>query len=390
MIVCYNECNGIIAVNVDSGVVPYHYEWNINPTPDSSIIDSLCAGDYSLTVTDANGCTATFDTSIISDAEILIDYDVISPLCDYGSADGSVIVDVSGGLPPYGYLWSTGDTINQLTGLDGGVYYLTVTDSFGCTRIDSVFLNSQIYVEARADTDTTICPGDTIMLYGYTNGKIYRWSPTDYMIDTSSLTPLVFPEDTTIYYFTAYDTICYNFDSVVVNVYEKTNIDAGEDVEIMEDHSTQLHVSGGCSRCTYRWIPSDGLSNDTIVNPVASPKQTTTYYVIVTDEHGCNAIDSVKVIVIPHLVIPNGITPNGDGLNDVWVIDNIDRYPNVEIEIYNRWGELLFYSKGYPPSERWDGTYKGKKLPTGTYYYVIKLNDPIETEPITGPITIVY
>jgi gliding motility-associated-like protein len=87
--------------------------------------------------------------------------------------------------------------------------------------------------------------------------------------------------------------------------------------------------------------------------------------------------------------IPNGITPNGDGDNDVWKLDITSKYPNCEVEVYNRWGEKLFYSRGYPDSERWDGTFKGKPLPTGTYYYIINLHDEEqENLPITGPITL--
>ena len=390
LITCYMECNGTIAVSVNGGTLPYTYSWSHNNALDTSIVDSLCAGDYSLTVTDANGCTAQFDTAIISNGEILLSFDVTNPLCEYGSNDGNIIVTPSGGSGNYTYQWNTGSTADTLMNLGGGVFYVTVTDSLGCTKTDSVFLTPQILVVAHADTDTTICPGDTIMIYGYTNGERFSWSPTSNMLDSLSLTPLVYPNDTTIYYFTAMDSICYNWDSVIINVYPPMNIDAGEDVSIMRDQTTQLNATGGFTGCTYQWTPSDGLSNDTIPNPVASPEETTTYYLIVTDEHGCTEIDSVKVTVIPQLVIPNGITPNGDGINDVWVIDNIERFPNVEVEIYNRWGEQIFYSKGYPPSERWDGTYKGKKLPTGTYYYVIKLHDPEVQDPEPGPITIVY
>ncbi len=390
LITCYMECDGSIAVSVTGGTSPYDYNWNYNGAPDTSYVDSLCAGNYSLTVTDVNGCTATFDTTIQSDGEIVLSFDVTPPLCEYGSNDGNIIVTPSGGSGAYTYVWSTGSTADTLMQLGGGVYYVTVTDSIGCAKSDSVFLNPQILVVARADTDTTICPGDTVMIYGYTNGDRFVWSPTTGMIDSTSLTPMVFPADTTVFYFTAFDSICYNWDSVTISVYPPMNIDAGEDVSIMKDQSAQLAVSGGFSGCTYHWLPSDGLSNDTISNPVASPEETTTYYVFVTDEHGCTAMDSVKVIVIPQLVIPNGITPNGDGINDVWVIDNIEQFPNVEVEIYNRWGEQIFYSKGYPPSERWDGTYKGKKLPTGTYYYVIKLHDSQVRDPEPGPITIVY
>jgi gliding motility-associated-like protein len=99
-------------------------------------------------------------------------------------------------------------------------------------------------------------------------------------------------------------------------------------------------------------------------------------------------MDSLIITVIPRIVVPTGFTPNGDGMNDDWEIDMIHLYPNCEIEVYNRWGEQLFYSLGYPASERFDGTYKGKDLPIGTYYYIINLHDEIFTEPITGPLTI--
>ena len=105
--------------------------------------------------------------------------------------------------------------------------------------------------------------------------------------------------------------------------------------------------------------------------------------------YGCYEYDSLTVTVIPELVFPSGFTPNGDGVNDVWEIDYVNKFPNIEIEIFNRWGEQLFYSKGYPDDNRWDGTFNGKDLPVGTYYFLIKLNDGIHEKPITGPITIV-
>jgi gliding motility-associated-like protein len=102
--------------------------------------------------------------------------------------------------------------------------------------------------------------------------------------------------------------------------------------------------------------------------------------------YGCSNIDSVKVKIIPKIVFPDGISPNGDGKNDVWIIDNIHEYPNNIVEIYNRWGELLFRAQPY--QNNWDGTYKGKPLPMGTYYYIINLNED-GAGVYTGPITIV-
>jgi gliding motility-associated-like protein len=97
-------------------------------------------------------------------------------------------------------------------------------------------------------------------------------------------------------------------------------------------------------------------------------------------------LDSVFIEVIPEVVITSGFTPNGDGTNDLWIIDFLDLFPNVTVEIYNRWGDQLFESVGY--NTPWDGKYGNSPVPVGTYYYVINLNDPDFPEPITGPLTV--
>ena len=93
------------------------------------------------------------------------------------------------------------------------------------------------------------------------------------------------------------------------------------------------------------------------------------------------------ITVVPDINIPSGFSPNDDGWNDVWEIDRIDMFPDCEVEVYNRWGELLFQSVGY--KEPWDGKYNGSYVPVGTYYYVIRLNDPEFPDPYTGPLTVI-
>ncbi len=383
---CYGDSSGTITVMVTGGTPGYSYQWDNGQT--DSVATGLSGGVHTVTVTDILGCVQTFDTVINTNAEIIDSMVISNSLCENNINDGKIDLLVSGGAPGYTYLWSTGDTIQNLDSLFGGWYTVTITDALGCIKIDSGLISGSIIVTARADTDTIICPGDSVQIFG-TGSEIFVWTPTIYMSDSTIKNPIVFPPVTTTYYFTAYDSICFDTDSVLIEVYPGINIDAGENVEIMYDHPTQLEVTGGDSASTYLWVPSDGLDNDTIANPIANPEQTTTYYVFVTNSNGCMFADSVKVIVIPQLIVPNGITPNGDGINDIWIIDNINRFPNCEVFIFNRWGEQLFYSKGYPDEERWNGTYKGKNLPTGTYYFVINLHDDIITEPITGPITIV-
>jgi gliding motility-associated-like protein len=125
--------------------------------------------------------------------------------------------------------------------------------------------------------------------------------------------------------------------------------------------------SGNQPNYTYFWSPSDGLSNPFAGNPVASPTKASEYYLKVTNEIGCWTETSIKIFIFQRLLIPTIFTPNNDGNNDFGEIFGKESYPDVEVSIYNRWGEIVFFSKGY--STQFDGTYKGEPLPTGSYAY---------------------
>jgi gliding motility-associated-like protein len=116
---------------------------------------------------------------------------------------------------------------------------------------------------------------------------------------------------------------------------------------------------------------SNYLSNQ----PFLSPTVDTRFTVKVTNIEGCSASDSVTVKVIPGFkVYPNNVlSPNGDGYNDTWKIKNIEFYPANSIKVYNANSQLVKSLDRYQGD--WDGTVNGVKLSTGTYYYVIDLND---------------
>lgn len=158
--------------------------------------------------------------------------------------------------------------------------------------------------------------------------------------------------------------------TLVINLGEKANIHA--------------NVSGTGN--TYSWSPVAGLTNSMTTSPTASPLETTTYVLTVTASTGCTITGSVTVQVNNDLIIPNTFTPNGDGINDYWSIKNINEYTNSEVSIYNRWGQQVYYSRGY--ATPWDGTYNGKPLPAATYYYLITVND-IKLKK-AGYVTILY
>jgi gliding motility-associated-like protein len=94
---------------------------------------------------------------------------------------------------------------------------------------------------------------------------------------------------------------------------------------------------------------------------------------------------TITLLPLPPVSIPNTFTPNGDGINDIWDIATLVYYPNCLVNVYNRYGVLVYQSKGY--SKAWDGSYKGSLLPVGTYYYLIDLGT--KTDKISGAVSIV-
>ena len=109
------------------------------------------------------------------------------------------------------------------------------------------------------------------------------------------------------------------------------------------------------------------------------------YYIKSTNSNGCMVIDSVELsIKLPPIVPPNVFSPNNDGINDTWEIPMLHYYPNCSVEVYNRYGQLVFKSKGY--SKNWDGAFNNLILPIGTYYYIIKTSP--SADPISGSVLI--
>jgi gliding motility-associated-like protein len=144
-----------------------------------------------------------------------------------------------------------------------------------------------------------------------------------------------------------------------------------------------LNVTGGTPGPDYSYLWSDNSVNRNLTAISIGE-----FNVTVTDFNGCAVTDSVEVTASNEtcLIIPNAISPNDDGINDVWNIGNYDLYPELEIKIFNRWGETLWKSeKGYP--KKWDGKSNGEILPIDSYHYIIDVHKG--KRPIVGNITIV-
>ncbi len=179
---------------------------------------------------------------------------------------------------------------------------------------------------------------------------------------------------------------CYNNDSVTVNLYPSTDLEVTEDTFVISGQSIQLEATGGPFD-QYRWEPETGLDNPTAYNPIATPPESTWYFVFVLNGYGCEEVDSLFIDVIEDIQAYNVFSPNGDGINDYFEIKNAERYPKMLVEVYSRWGDQLFSTVGYGSGNEWDGTARGKEAPVGTYYYIII---PYQgAKPISGNVTII-
>ena len=171
-----------------------------------------------------------------------------------------------------------------------------------------------------------------------------------------------------------------------VDVNVQPVIDAGPSFVVPTGTAIQFNPTANDStNVSFLWTPTGDIFNPAVLRPVITANQSLTYTLTATGPTGCTASDTMSVKVLLPVIIPNAFSPNGDGINDTWVLANLADYPGATVEVFNRYGQKVFTSKGY--STPWDGTYKGKTLSFATYYYIIYLNNGFK--PLNGTITIV-
>ncbi|MBI4648981.1 MAG: PKD domain-containing protein [Bacteroidia bacterium] len=312
------ECLGNPTLFTDlSSNAPESWGWDFGDGNSSSLQNPLnlyvLPGNYDVTLTvTKNGCS---DDTIMTVPvyEVVADAGADIEIC----LGGTATLTATGGVS---YLWSTTEITQSInvSPIADSTFYVTVTDIYGCTDIDSVSVTIGTLV-AEAGPDQNICFGENAELTA-SGGIIYQWSTGE---TTASIT--VIPPFTSTYYVTVSDGFCFDDDSVTVFV-NQVLADAGSDVDICKGQTTQLNASGGVD---YEWFPTN-LSNPYIANPFASPNVTTMYHVTVTDILGCTGTDSVTVniIILNATVSGTNVTCNGfcDGTATANPSDGIPPY----------------------------------------------------------------
>ncbi|MFH1319829.1 MAG: PKD domain-containing protein, partial [Bacteroidota bacterium] len=176
---CNGICDGTATASGSNGTAPYTYSWNTTPPQSASTATGLCAGiSYTVSATDANGCSATASVSVSEPTAVSLTTGSVNSTC--GNADGEASVTVTSGITPYTYSWSNGCTSSTCTGLSSGSYSVSVTDGNGCTATDNVPVNDEgAPTLSTTKTDIT-CYGDndgtaTVTAFGGTTPLTYLW-----------------------------------------------------------------------------------------------------------------------------------------------------------------------------------------------------------------------
>jgi hypothetical protein len=306
---CFGGSNGRIQASVSGGVSPYAYVWsNGQNTP---LASNLTAGTYSLTVSDANGCTISSTATVTQPSALALSV-AVTPISGPGTNDGTATASVSGGTSPYTYFWSNGENTAEITGLAPGSYLVTVTDANGCfttaTAVVNPFdCNLTLSLETLVDascfgaSDGSIsviaAQGEGVVNYQWSNGMtgeevaglgagVYSVTATDEEGCTASLSmEILQPEQ-------------------IIIVFEVTPVSQ----EGADDGVIVASVSGGAGNYTYEW--SNGETGSQIGS--LSPG---TYSLTATDQDGCTSVGQATIA-------PFGCTLTGV----VVIVDSIDCY----------------------------------------------------------------
>ncbi|MBK7269769.1 MAG: gliding motility-associated C-terminal domain-containing protein [Flavobacteriales bacterium] len=397
-VLCNSACNGTIILAPTGGFGNYTYLWSPPPPigQGTEEVSGLCAGGWTVTITDGIGCDTTVTFTIVEPPALTVQIDQVAPASCNTANDGAIAITFSGGVGGITVAWAgpNGFTSAQEdpTGLFPGLYTVIVTDANGCTATANATVDALVTVLAAAGSDQIVCAGGAIVLDGSasTGSGTVTWTDAQNNVvgDTLITTLNGLPPGSYVFTLTLTDGLCTSQDQVAVTVLDLPIADAGADRTIVITQGTALGGDpSGPTGSIYVWQPDSLLNDPTTANPLTAPEETTWFILTVTAPNGCVDVDSVLVTVVPEIVIPSGFTPNGDGWNDTWQLDQIDQFPEAEVEVYSRWGELLFQSVGYKTP--WDGTYNGGLVPVGTYYYAIRLNHPDFPDPYTGPLTVI-
>lgn len=397
-VTCFGEGNGQVVITSIGGtgdvmLTPGNQELPVT-------ITDLVPGTYTYTIQDANGCLDEDDV-IITEPELLVVTEIeANDVSCGGACDGTLLYEVVGGTEAYSYTLLPNNISGGVNGTVGNLcaedFQLIIEDAQGCldTLDFTIAEPPALVIDFNLNAPTCTGMNDGTAQVIVSGG-------------TGILTTFISPED--VFTVVAVNDTTFNLDLIPEGTIEITLIDESncileEEYEVIPDIITDMVLSTFSSPETC-WNTQDGTATVGVQNgnlPISylwdDPSEQTTptaigltssefYTVTVTDDIGCTLDATVFVDpTIGCFYIATAITPNGDGSNDEWVIGGLEFFPDATVQVFNRWGQEVFESKGYPV--RWDGRFKGEFLPVADYYFIIEYDK--SKDPILGTVTIKY
>jgi gliding motility-associated-like protein len=166
-----------------------------------------------------------------------------------------------------------------------------------------------------------------------------------------------------------------------VVILPKPIVTAGLPQSVVSGQTLRLNGNASGTGVSFQWLPPVWLDSIHSPTPLATPLTNISYTLVATTTDGCVDSSSVSINVLQAVKVPNAFSPNGDGINDRWEIENLNGYNGNVVQVFDRWGRMVFESYGY--RQPWSGNEKNNMpLPVGVYYYVI--NIPGDSRPLTG------
>lgn len=365
---CYGDNNAEITATVTGGTGPFTYTWNTTPVQNTAVASGLGPGNYTVTIGGTNVCPVQKSLGVIQPMKLDFSTTVVNEDCM--AENGSIQLNVTGGVPQYHYTWTpAGPDAALYSNLHTGFYSVTVTDANGCTKDSSNIEvkknpNSLSLTATVTDQLCTAANGSIqLNVSGGTPAYHYVWTPA---ANDTSLNNHLTAGTYDVHIIDANGCVKDSVGIKVIQRQDILNIFLGNDTAICPGKIVVLSPGAYVS---YLW-------QDNSTAPTFTVSQTGTYHVLVKDANGCMGSDAINVTVdCPDLFFPNAFSPNGDGNQDQFgprgSAFNTTFY---RLTIFNRWGQLIFESSN--PLNKWNGTFKGQKQPAGTYIWRVDYQIP--------------
>ncbi|MFN8256648.1 MAG: T9SS type B sorting domain-containing protein [Bacteroidales bacterium] len=392
------------------------------------------AGDYQV-IAQKLGC---IDTAVLQASERTLPEFELEDTISFCSNNGANLQVKNPGSQSYSYLWSTGANTRNAFISNTGIYSVSVKDNINCTTNDTVMAYVYSLPVISLIQDVIICAEDSVKLYDLSGASPLVWS-------TGETTDSIFVKQVGDYIATVSDEHCSNSDTIVVSNWPPPTVGFKSEEYFCKG---SIHKLDGGNHVSYLWSTGETTSSINITNPGSYwviikdiytcetrdditayewelpeisavdtmpnayitisatngnspytysldngifqsspsfyPVDPGIYNLTVMDANGCK--DILVLDVNDDLIeIPKYFSPNGDGINDTWVIQGLDSYPEAEIKIFDRYGKPLVSYNGQ--AEAWDGNYQKKPVVADDYWFIIDLKN--RQKPFTGHVTIV-